>query len=294
MIGREPSPPRGVETREDGALWIDPRYEPVLRQGGLVGFDDFLRADGAELLRERGYSSNARLRIGDRLFYLKRHRFPRLGVAIRTGLKGRVVRLSGRLEMANFLRFQEAGFPSCAPAAAGDRAHGNTGEAFILTEALEGLESLEDVVPRRYAPPLEGPRRAELRRLIGRAGEHLRRLHDAGLNVRDLYLCHLFVDPDDPTAGFTLIDLHRALTGRKVGRPGVVRDLAALHHSAPDRIVSRTDRLRFLRAWSGARLDARLRGLVRRVERRAGRMERHESRQGMLWGLVHAGVPPVR
>ena len=294
MIRRETSPPPGIESREDGALWVDPRHDPTLRAAGLVRFDDFLRAEGAEPLRERGYSSNARIRIDGRLFYLKRHRFPRLGVAIRSGLKGRVVRLSGRLEMENFVAFRERGFDTCIPVAAGDRATGNTGESFILTEALEGLESLEDVVPRRYRPPLDRDRRAEARRLIRDLGEHVRRLHVAGLNVRDLYLCHLFVDPEDLLAGFTLIDLHCCRIGRKVGRPGVVRDLAALHHSAPEGIVSRTDRLRFLRAWSGAGLDTGARALIRRVEARAERMARHERRQGVVWGLIHAGAPPVR
>lgn len=287
--------PPGFALRENGEMWVHRRFDSILRNAGLVSFDDFMAGSAATMIRERGYASNARLLLEGREFHLKRYRFPRLGVALRGGLKGNPAGYSGLAELRNYLRFQEAGFLTCEPVAGGDRSEGRRGAGFILTEGIQGEVPLEDIVPHRYAPPLGPDRARERRRLARELGGWVRKLHRSGMHPRDLYLCHLFAPPEEPTAHFRLIDLHKARAGVRVGPRRVVRDLAALHHSSPQGIVSGPDRLRVLLAATGrARLDRETKAIARRVMARAARMERHEARQGKLWTLLHAGVPPLR
>jgi hypothetical protein len=199
------------------------------------------------------------------------------------------------MELRNILAFQERGVGTCVPVAAGDRTRGKWAETFLLTEGIPNQRPLEEIVPERYAPPLSSERVLEKRKLILALGRWVRNLHASGLHVRDLYLCHVFAPPDDPTDDFRLIDLHRARIGLPIGRRRVVRDLAALHHSAPVDIFTRADRLRFLLEVLGVnRVDRQARALVRGVIARSRRMERHEGRQGKVWGLIHAGVPSLR
>lgn len=287
--------PPGDPLRGDGRVWVDPGFEGILREGGLVSFDDFMEARGAEKLRQRGYASNARFRLDGRDFYLKTYRFPRLSVALRGALKGNPARYSGLWELKNIQRFQKKGIATCVPVAAGDRREGSQGAGFILTEGLHAEASLEELVPRRYAPPLDRERALEKRRLTRALGEWIRGMHEASLHVRDLYLCHIWTDPAEPGVRFRLIDLHRAQAGGRVGERRIVRDLAALHHSAPLGLVTRADRLRALLAATGRRrLDERTKRLARAAAARADRMGRHEKSQGVLWSLIHAGVPPLR
>jgi hypothetical protein len=288
-------PPAGFIEREEGSLWIREEMARSLDEAGLPAFADLMATEKGQTLRERGYSTNIRISIDGRDHYLKRHRYPRLGVALRGGIKGNPARLSGKMELLNLLGFRDRGIGTCVPVAAGDRVRGRWGETFILTEGISSQRSLEEIVPDRYRPPLDDDRRREKKRLILALGRWVRSLHASGLHVRDLYLCHIFAPPGDPTDDFRLIDLHRARIGLPIGRRRIVRDLAALHHSAPRTIITRADRVRFLRECLGVpRLDPRARSLVRRVTARAWRMERHESGQGRIWGLIHAGVPPLR
>ncbi|MBI1850498.1 MAG: hypothetical protein HYR85_09160 [Planctomycetes bacterium] len=115
-----------------------------------------------------------------------------------------------------------------------------------------------------------------VRRAIARAAAGLvRRLHAADLFHRDLYLCHLYLDGK---GALSLIDLHRVGVSLRPRERWVVKDLAALWTSCPKRVVTRTDAMRFLRAYLGGRLgrvDARNKRLVHRIIAKAARIARH-------------------
>src|SRR5690606_4283685 len=84
------------------------------------------------------------------------------------------------------------------------------------------------------------------------------RLHDGGVCHRDFYLCHFLQDAEDPLKLY-LIDLHRALIRRRLGRRWIVKDLGGLYFSALDIGLTTRDLLRFLRVYSGKPLRAALR-----------------------------------
>jgi Ser/Thr protein kinase RdoA (MazF antagonist) len=176
---------------------------------------------------------------GRALLHAKRHRSPR----------------EGPRELEWHRRLAALGVPVPAPAAAGP--------GFFASETLPGAVPLDDAL-RRGLPA------AEKRRLARALAALARRLHDARLCHRDLYLNHVLLTPD---GRLHLIDLQRVRRFRL--ERWRVKDLAALRASSALPGVTRADRLRFLVAYAGGRPAPRL---CRRVERRAARVLRRIRR----------------
>ena len=106
-------------------------------------------------------------------------------------------------------------------------------------------------------------------------------LHRARLHHRDLYLNHVYVDPETRPPTIALIDLERL--GRHRGALGmrVVKDLAAIESSIPDGTISDAQRADFLsRYLRGRGLSARsvAAPLAKRISKKAARIRRHVPR----------------
>jgi heptose I phosphotransferase len=154
--------------------------------------------------------------------------------------------------------------------------------SLIITDDLVGTISLEDYcVHWKECPPDPLIRM----RLILKLADSARRMHGAGINHRDFYICHFHLDEKslhDPVVRCHLIDLHRAQQRKKVPRRWQVKDLAGLYFSAMDCGLTRRDLLRFVRHYSrdsgGLReaLNAQA-GLWRAVRRRANRLYAREN-----------------
>lgn len=84
-----------------------------------------------------------------------------------------------------------------------------------------------------------------------------------------------------PQWSIHLIDLQRVRFAGKgrVGRRWIVKDLAALDYSAPAKIISRSDKLRFMRAYLGQRkFNGEARRLIGAVLRKSARIARHDHK----------------
>ena len=115
------------------------------------------------------------------------------------------------------------------------------------------------------------------------------RLHTGGYVHRDLYLSHIFFDPDAPLDdALCLIDLQRMIRPAVNRRRWIVKDLAALNYSAsptrgdaigPSDLVSQADRLRWLKLYLGAvKLDGSARRLAYRVIGKTMRIQSRAAR----------------
>jgi heptose I phosphotransferase len=239
----------------DGQLVFNEDRAGLLEELRLAQVSSAFREDLGHLLRDLGQRSNAVVPSSAGQLYLKRH------------AAGPVP--WGLVEWEGHRRLDREGIPTAEPVCAGvDR----QGRSFILTVGLPG-EPLDDHLRRG---PLPAPRlqalTAELARLV-------RRLHEAGLCHRDLYLCHVFICPDRPPGQqLVLIDLQRLrAVGRVRPRRWRIKDLAALAYSSLGLPVRDRTRMRFLVAYlrPGVRRQARRR-LARRIWwRTAGLLRRH-------------------
>ena len=159
--------------------------------------------------------------------------------------------------------------------------------SLVLCDELAGFVSLEDVVD---AWDDSSPDPMARRRLVLGVAEFVRRLHEAGVVHRDLYLCHLLLRADAWAAGeveLGVLDLHRARIVSPMPDYWRKRDLAALLFSALDAPMHRHAWLRFVRVYSGRPLRdvfARDGAFWRSVYRRAVKLYGKGLRKGLVKG----------
>ncbi|MDD5556503.1 MAG: lipopolysaccharide kinase InaA family protein [bacterium] len=258
-----------------GTVIVAERYRDLLAALGLRAFDDFIRFAGGEPVREKGDRSIVRLSPpGSPPLYLKRHAPGTVLGALRALLSGARPLAPAVAEWEAIAAARAAGVATMEPIAVGSRARRPAlGPSFLVTAAAPGLR-------------LEGEGRffrgkfRERRDIIAALADTARRMHAAGLNHRDFYLSHIFLDPAGGGRRIVLIDLQRLQRRARGRNRWVVKDLAALNYSSPAPEVSRTDRLFFLRRYlRAARLDAAARRFARRIAAKTARIRAHDMKR---------------
>jgi len=138
-------------------------------------------------------------------------------------------------------------------------------ESFVIMRALDERVEVEDFL--KDFGGVSGPKRLKLKRkIIRHVADSARRMHGAGMNHRDFYLCHFHILEQDWSRWdnesefcLPLIDLHRAQIRDEVPRRWLVKDLGALVFSAIDCELSDRDWVAFLRVYLGADWKTQLR-----------------------------------
>ncbi len=225
-----------------------------------------------------------RTEVAGRGYFVKIHRGVGWGEIFKNLISGRPPILGAANEWHATRRLAELGVDSLRAVAFGERG-GNPARrhSFIVTEELAPIISLENYT-RRW--PQEPPPPALKRALIERVATMARRMHEGGVNHRDLYICHflLHLDPP-PTAAasrLSLVDLHRAQIRARTPRRWRDKDLAALHFSSLAIGLTGRDRLRFLRAYFARPLRETLRAegrLLAHLAREAVRLQARFDRK---------------
>ncbi len=116
--------------------------------------------------------------------------------------------------------------------------------SFIITKRIYYQYDLEKLC---QAWPAHPPSFLFKRRLICRVAEIARKMHEAGMNHRDFYLCHLLLDGrSEIDFDLYLIDLHRVQIRKKVPLRWRAKDLSGLYFSAMGIGLTRRDEYYFL------------------------------------------------
>ncbi|HOA74021.1 MAG TPA: lipopolysaccharide kinase InaA family protein [Phycisphaerae bacterium] len=242
-------------------LHVSDGYEPMLNSAGLRTLADVFAWTEGQRLDKPGlenWRQRWRLQLTDeagrpRTLYLKRFDSPPLRRQWERWRQARRLSTAG-IEWRNARELERAGIRAAPPVAFGERMIGpfEQRSAILLGEAPG--ESLEKWVPAHLGADRREFDAASRRRLVEGLARFVARFHAAGFVHRDLYLCHIFIDPARASAGagqsadraFCLIDLQRVFRPKWRKRRWVVKDLAALDFSTPAACVSRWERLRFL------------------------------------------------
>lgn len=267
-------------------LWLQPPFA-----GLWAGQDAFAAVDAldGEVFRQRDGRRTFRCEIGGRGYFVKIHHGIGWGEIVKNLLVGRAPILGAGNEWQAIHRLTAIGIDTMRAVAFGQRGWNPARRhSFLITEELAPTISLEDFC-REWAhqPPTAALKHALIRRVADMAG----RMHRAGVNHRDFYLCHflLHLDPQ-PTAQnlkLSLIDLHRAQSRTQVPRRWRDKDLAGLYFSALDIGLSRRDFLRFLRVYFARPLRAILREeapLLRHLAQEGRRLQAKYARKNREFG----------
>lgn len=247
-----PDPRRG----RDATIRLDPGVAAALGPGDP--FDRILALDGPTF-RSHKNRRTFRAEIGGRGCFVKIHGPTGWGEILKNVLRGRKPTLTAEPEVRAIERLTALGVPTVRTVG-----HGRRGRApawltsFILTEELAGFVHLDAAIAAwGDLPPARRGRL--LRRAIDEAAAITRAMHGAGLNHRDLYLCHFMLPDRDWTAaapperlGLHVIDLHRVQIRARVPWRWVAKDLSGLLFSSLDVLPGRLGLLRFLRGYLGS------------------------------------------
>ena len=272
---------------------MDAGAEPYLRPGlgGVLAADRLLQwAESIEgdVHRQGRGRRTMRVVLDGKPYFLKFHSGVGWLEILKNWLVGKRPVLGAENEYRACRHLERCGLnaPRVAAFAAGG---GNPAarRSLILCDELAGFVSLEDVVDGWEDSPSDAAARRRL--VLGVAG-FVRRLHEAGVVHRDLYLCHLLLRADAWAAGeveLAVLDLHRARMLSPVPDYWRKRDLAALLFSALDAPVHRNAWLRFVRVYSGRPLRdafATDGAFWRSVVRRAVKLYGKGLRKGLVKG----------
>ncbi|MBC7817464.1 MAG: lipopolysaccharide core heptose(I) kinase RfaP [Planctomycetaceae bacterium] len=216
-----------------------------------AAFDRIFHLTGQEF-RNREGRETLRVEIGGQYYFLKRHCGYGWKYILRTLLTGGFPCISARTELEAIRRFQQAGISTVDVVGFGERGRNPaTRQSFLLMRELCGCCDLEQLC---QTWPIQPPAPKFRQALMKAIGNTTRLMHSAGLNHRDYYLIHLWLEQptaDDGELRLHVIDLHRAMWHRRVPLYWRVKDLAALLFSARDFGITKSDCLRFLRAYRG-------------------------------------------
>ena len=168
-------------------------------------------------------------------------------------------------------------------------------ESFVIMRALDERVEVEDFL--KDFGSLSG--RAKLvfkRKLVRKMAEAARRMHGAGMNHRDLYLCHFQLlecewsgDEMEEDIHLPLIDLHRAQIRSQVPQRWLAKDLGALLFSSIDCEITDRDWILYLQVYLGTDWKKKIRadsGLWTAVIKRARKFyQRHRGEDPRFPGV---------
>lgn len=225
------------------------------RWSGPVDFDRFMALDG-EIFRQVARRRTLKFAVSGRPYFIKIHRGIGWAEIIKNLLQLRLPVLGAENEYLAIQHLERLGVETMTCVAYGKRGWNPAEQdSFIVTESLENTLSLEELVDMSHQRPVSIQLK---RKLIERVANMAKQLHQHGLNHRDLYICHFLLEmsdqgewPDPSDFHLYLIDLHRVQIRPKTPRRWQLKDVAALHFSSHDAGLSRTDRLRFIKSYTG-------------------------------------------
>lgn len=238
------------------------------------------RASAQDVYRSKEGRKTLRFSRDGRSYFLKLHGGIGWAEVFKNLLQGRLPVLGAVNEYRAVEALQRIGVDTMSVAAFASRgANPAAVESLIVTDDLVGTVSLEDYCANWAAEP---PAFSARLKILLKVADSARRMHAAGINHRDFYICHFHLD--ESTLGQAaprchLIDLHRAQIRKRTPRRWQVKDLAGLYFSAMDCGLSKRDLLRFLSRYTEGGLRVALgrdRTLWQSVMQRAEKLYRRQ------------------
>jgi hypothetical protein len=247
----------------------------LLAANNLADFDALFAAADRHIIDGHRSRSVSRLELRDEagrpvVVYVKRQWGRGAKRPWRDLLRFRWPELPARREWRSALSLRAAGIAVAEPVAFGCREGRGGPRTLLVCREVDG-PSLAALLPRLPPGASSGPT-ARARHQVARAlGAAVRRLHDAGFSLPDLYAKHIYIEePESPEPRVVFIDPQRL----RRFTPGRARaDLAALLATTMEPPACRGDHYRVLAAYMGtARLTAEARALVGPILARAMRI----------------------
>ena len=143
------------------------------------------------------------------------------------------------------------------------------GRSFLITEDLTGYRDAEKAVRDGL----------EFESILEPSADLAAKLHRVALHHRDLYLCHFFVRPENPS-DLRLIDAARVkrLPGWPMRERWIVKDLAQFWYSTMSLAITDEQRQRWVARYGKQRQLKSTESLRISIERKSSAIARHDAK----------------
>jgi heptose I phosphotransferase len=258
-------------------MLINKDYLDLLKDNGLDTFEALRDFNGGSFLKKNKFRSVARIELGNRVFYLKRHFWPwreRL-----RSVNPLMRKEDAKNEWDNMLLLNSLGFNTMTPVAFGEKKKFALSYfSLTLTENLYEAEKLEVFFPRHFKPSLDHEKINEKRAYIKKLAVLARDLHNNGLNHQDFYLGHVLIRQGEDK--FFIIDVQRMHKNRTISLHDKIKDLAQLAYSAAGLgVFTKTDLLRFFHVYTGSdKLTPDNKKLARSIMLKTRKISKHDAK----------------
>lgn len=238
------------------------------RNVDLFSLMENIQGDVAREMKDR---QTLRFELGGRTYYRKWHRGVGWREIFKNLLQLRLPVLGAKTEWDSLNKLRALNIPSLIPVAYGVSGKNPAQQqSFVVTRELDNVIQLDHYFEQSSVAI------KSRRTILLHLAQIVRKLHAAGINHRDLYLCHFMAKPESLESGqqpdIYLIDLHRAQCRTHVPLRWLIKDLAALYYSTLNLGFSKRDNLRFLKIYFDGSLRDILRDkapLLQKIRRRA-------------------------
>jgi heptose I phosphotransferase len=268
----------------DDWCFVDEEYKNDFLNLGLNSIDSIFNFQSGENLTKKNladYRSRTRFQLGTppKTLFLKRYQRPPLNVQLDKALDNHAPISCGMFE-ANAAKILTAASVNTAKVIAYGQQMNLIFEnkSFMITEQVPAAQSLEQKLPEYFNNSDKAKNLSKRRNFIIKLANFIKTFHNTGFCHRDLYLCHIFCDENEK---FTLIDLARAFQPWLTKSRYRIKDIAQLYYSAPGKYFSRTDRLRFYKAYKKQKkLNTDDKTFIRKVVNKTRTMTAHDKKHG--------------
>ena len=202
-----------------------------------------------------------RFEMEDGAYYAKYHRGGSVGELLKNLLSLRMPVFSAKNEWEAIEHLHRHGVDTMTAVAYRGVAPLWT-ESFLITEELKNCISLEDVFLKGVWETLTVAERRDLVRLLA---ETVKRMHEAGVNHRDCYLCHFLWNREENR--LYIIDLHRSQIRASVPYRWLLKDIASLYFSSLSQDIPATYFMRFTKVYGQDKLKDLLPSISKKVEK---------------------------
>ncbi|MCF7955655.1 MAG: lipopolysaccharide kinase InaA family protein, partial [Phycisphaerae bacterium] len=145
--------------------------------------------------------------------------------------------------------------------------------SFFVTEKLTG-QCLREFITEKW----EGMSDEQKKLTVINIGKFVRKIHQAGVNMPDLYVWHLYLESEDvTTCDFAIIDLHRMSKCREIKTGQIIRNLAALDFSMIEKYFNDEMRYSLVESYLNGASKKETQSLYKKIKQRSNvlRSRRH-------------------
>ncbi|OCG14303.1 lipopolysaccharide core heptose(I) kinase RfaP [Gilliamella sp. wkB292] len=204
-----------------------------------------------KVYREVKQRKTLNFQFNDESYFIKIHRGTTVKEIVKNLLSLRLPVLDAKQEWDAIARLEQANVNTMDGRAFGRKSlNPLTRHSFIVTKDLNPTISLEDFTKTWLTSP---PNYHLKRSLIIYLANMTAKMHAAGVNHRDCYLCHFLLDiplfEKQKQIKLSVIDLHRAQTRNKVPRRWRDKDLIGLYFSSTNIGLTKRDIWLFLKVY---------------------------------------------